>query len=163
MILLKFEPELKGDSKTDAHDGWITIDTFQWGVGRSISQSGSGADRDTSNPSFSEIAVTKSMDVASAQLMIEAATGKSLTKATFHWIQTSGSDKTGQHYLEIILDKPILSSYSMSSGGDRPSEILSINYNAITMQYNVFEEGGTAKAGESKGYDLRTNKPRNKI
>lgn len=164
MILLKLEPELKGDSQTKGHENWITIDTFQWGVGRAISTSGSGKDRDTSNPSFSEINISKTMDIASAQLMIEAAAGKSLTKATFHWVQTSSSSAAdSQVYLEIILDKPILSSYSMSSGGERPNESISINYNAITMQYNTFEEGGTAKAGESKGYDLRTNLPKSKI
>jgi type VI secretion system secreted protein Hcp len=163
MILLKFEPELKGDSKTDKHDGWITIDSMQWGVGRAISSSGVGTDRDTSNPSFSEISISKSMDVASAQLMLEAACGKSLDKATFHFIQTGGKDSTGQHYLEIVLEKPILSSYSQSSGGERPSESISINYVGITMQYDQFEEGKTPKKGEAKGYDLKANKPKNKI
>ncbi len=163
MILLKLEPELKGDSIIDGHKDWINLNSFQFGVGRGISVAGAGIDRETSNPSFSEITVSKAMDVASVFLMMEAACGKSLTKATFHWIQTSGTDKTGQHYLEIILQDPILSGYSISSGGDRPSESLSMSYNAITVQYNQFEKGGTEKAGESKGYDITTNKPKNKI
>ena len=162
MILLKFEPALDGDSKVDKHDKWITLDSLQWGVGRSIG-SGSGTDRDSSNPSFSEISCTKGMDVASAQLMLEAACGKALTKATIHFVQTGGKDNTGQHYLEIILEKPMISSYSISSGGDRPSESFAINYIGITMQYNQFEEGGTPKDGKPKGYDLKTNKPKDKI
>lgn len=160
MILLKFDPELKGDSKVEGHDGWITIDSLQWGVGRGVSTSGVGTDRDTSNPSFSEVTITKSMDIASAQLMLETACGKAMTTATFHFIQTGGKDAKGQHYLEIILDKPILSGYSMSSGGDRPSESVSINYNGIKMQYNQFEEGGTVKEGKPKGYDLMKNAPK---
>jgi type VI secretion system secreted protein Hcp len=163
MILLKIEPELKGDSKVAAHDGWITIDSFSWGVGRAVTTSGVGSDRDTSNPSFSDISITKSMDIASAQLMLEAACGKSLTKATFHFIQTAGTAAEGQEFLEVILEKPILSSYSLGSGGERPNESLSINYVGITMQYNQFEEGGTVKKGEAKGYDLKVNKPKNKI
>lgn len=163
MILLKFEPELKGDSKVDKHDGWITIDSVQWGTGRAVSSSGTGADRDTSNPSFSEVTCTKSMDIASAQLMQEAACGKTLDKATFHFIQTGGKDVSGQEFVEIILEKPLISSYSMSSGGERPSESFSINYVGITLQYNQFEEGGTVKKGEAKGYDLKTNKAKNKI
>lgn len=163
MILLKFEPALDGDSKVDKHEKWITIDSIQWGTGRAVSTSGVGTDRDTSNPSFSEISIAKSMDVASAQLMLEAACGKSLDKATFHFIQTAGKDATGQHYLEVVLEKPILSSYSMSSGGERPNESISINYIAITMQYNQYEEGGTVKDGKPKGYDLKTNKPKDKI
>jgi len=163
MILLKFEPEIKGDSKVAKHDGWITIDSIQYGVGRAITSSGTGAERDTSNPSFSEITCSHSMDVASAQIMLEAACGKALTKATFHFIQTGGKDAEGQEFVEIILEKPILSSYSMSSGGERPQESFSINYIALTEQFNQFEEGGTVKKGEPKGYDLKTNKPKNKI
>jgi len=160
MILLKFDPELKGDSKVEGHDGWITVDSLQWGLGRAVSTSGVGTDRDTSNPSFSEVSIAKSMDIASAQLMLEAACGLALTTATFHFIQTQGKDAKGKHYLEIILDKPILSSYSMSSGGDRPSESLSINYNGIKMKYDQLKEGGEVVEGEAKGYDLKANVPK---
>jgi type VI secretion system secreted protein Hcp len=160
MILLKFDPELKGDSKVEKHDGWITIDSLQMGLGRAVSTSGAGTDRDTSNPSFSEVSLSKSMDVASAQLMLEAACGLALTTATIHFIQTGGKDAKGQHYLELILDKPILSSYSMSSGGDRPNESLSINFNGFKMQYNPLTEGGTVTTGEAKGYDLMKNVPK---
>jgi type VI secretion system secreted protein Hcp len=100
------------------------------------------------------------MDIASAQLMLEAACGLALTTATIHFIQTGGKDAKGQHYLEIILDKPILSSYSMSSGGERPQESLSINFNGFKMQYNPLDEGGTIKTGEAKGYDLKANVPK---
>jgi type VI secretion system secreted protein Hcp len=160
MILLKFVPELKGDSKVEKHDGWITIDQVQWGLGRAVSTSGVGTDRDTSNPSFSEVTITKNMDVASAQLMLEAACGLALTTATFHFIQTGGKDAAGQHYLEIILDKPILSAYSMNSTGERPNESLSINFNGIKMQYDQLTEGGTVTEGKPKGYDLKANKPK---
>jgi len=36
------------------------------GLGRAVSTSGAGTDRDTSNPSFSEVSISKNMDVASA-------------------------------------------------------------------------------------------------
>ena len=160
MILLKLEPELKGDSVVEKHKDWISVDSLQWGVGRAVSTSGAGTDRDTSNPSFSEVSISKNMDVASAQMMLEAACGKAFTTATFHFIQTGGKDAGGQHYLEIILDKPILSSYSMSSGGDRPNDSVSINYNGIKMQYDQLTDGKVVAKGEPKGYDLKVNKPK---
>jgi type VI secretion system secreted protein Hcp len=160
MILLKFDPELKGDSVVEKHKDWISVDSLQWGVGRAVSTSGAGTDRDTSNPSFSEVSISKNMDVASAQMMLEAACGKAFTTATLHFIQTGGKDAAGQHYLEIILDKPLLSSYSMSSGGERPSESVSINYNGIKMQYDQLTDGKVVAKGESKGYDLKVNKPK---
>lgn len=158
MILLKFEPEIKGESEVAKHEGWITVDSVQWGVGRAVSSIGGGSDRDTSNPSFSELTVSKSMDVASTQLFVESAGGKSMTKATLHWLQTGGKEADGQHYLEIILNKPLITSYSQSSGGERPSESISINFDEFKMQYDQMDQGGTKKAGKPKGWDLKTNK-----
>src|SRR5579864_2043477 len=44
---------------------WIEISSFQWGVGRGISESGgSSADREGSTPSVGEIVVTKPTDVS---------------------------------------------------------------------------------------------------
>jgi type VI secretion system secreted protein Hcp len=157
MILLKFDVPIDGDSTVTGHDKWITIDSMQFGVGRAITTSGVGKDRDTSNPSFSEVTMTKSMDVASTDLFMQAVCGKSLTKATIHFIQTGGADAKGQVYLEYLLHDPIVSSYSVSSGGDRPSESISLNFNQIQTKYTVFTEGGTPTAGTQKGWDLMKN------
>lgn len=157
MILLKFETEIKGDCTVASHENWITCDSLQFGVGRAITSSGGGQDRETSNPSFSEITVTKSMDKASTELMMQAACGKSLGKAEIHFIQTGGTDAKGQTYLTVELGEAIISSYSMSSGGDRPSETVSINYTTYQQQYNVFKDGKQAETGEKKGWNLEKN------
>lgn len=157
MILLAFKTAIKGDSTVASHSDWITIDSLQFGVGRAITSSGGGTDRETSNPSFSEVSCSKSMDKASTELMMQAACGKSLGEAKIHFIQTGGSDAKGQNYLEIILEDPIVSSYSISSGGDRPSESFAINFNSLKMQYNVFKDGNVAEKGEAKGWDLAKN------
>jgi len=160
MILLAFKTAIKGDSTVAEHADWITIDSLQFGVGRAISASGGGQDRETSNPSFSEITLTKSMDKASTELMMQAICGKSLEEAKIHFIQTGGADAKGQTYLEIILTDPIISSYSVSSGGDRPTESISINFNALQMQYNLFKAGKAVQKGELKGWDIEKNQPK---
>lgn len=157
MILLNFATAIKGDSTVDQHSDWITIDSLQFGVGRAISSSGGGTDRETSNPSFSEVTVTKSMDKASTELMMQAACGKSLGLATIHFIQTGGADVKGQHYLEYKLEEAIISSYSASSGGERPTESISINFNGFKQTYNTFKDGSVAEKGEEKGWDLSKN------
>jgi len=157
MILLNFETAIKGDSTVESHKDWITIDSLQFGVGRAISSSGGGADRETSNPSFSEITLSKSMDKASTELMMQATCGRSLGLATIHFIQTGGTDSKGQHYLEYKLEKAIISSYSISSGGERPTESISINFNGFKQTYNTFKDGNVAEKGEEKGWDLSKN------
>ncbi len=153
MILLDLGGKIKGDSKVDKHDDWITCESFQFGVGRSVSMSGGGADRDTSTPSFSEVTLTKSTDKASTDLFLQATHGKSLGKAKIHFIQTG--DKT-QPYLIYELDETIVSSYSLSSAGDRPSESISLNFTKVWTQYDHFD-GSTIHAGQKKGYDLMVN------
>ena len=158
MILLKFETVIKGDSTVEKHEDWINIDSFQLGVGRSISASGGGKSRDTSNPSFSEATLAKSTDLASSDLFFQAICGKSLGKAEIHFVQTAGVDTAGaQVYLKYELQDAIVSSYSLSSGGERPSESFSLNFTKITKQYDDFS-GEKKVTGTPKKWDLMANK-----
>ena len=156
MILLNFATQIKGDSQVDKHKDWITVDSVQFGVGRSITASGGGRDRDTSNPSFSEITVSKSTDVSSSDLYFQAIAGKSLGKAEIHFIQTHGTDAKGQVYLIVELEEAIISSYSASSGGERPSESVSINFTKISYQYNAYS-GDKVTTGTPKKWDCIAN------
>lgn len=156
MILLKFATPINGDSVVNGHDKWITIASLQMGVGRAISSSGGRGDRETSNPSFSELTLTKSTDIASADLFMQAICGKSLGKAEIHFVQTGGSDKKQQVYLKIELTDAIVSSYSASSGGDRPSESFSLNFTQISYQYDAFS-GDKITTGTPKKWDLSKN------
>ena len=153
MILLKFATEIKGESTVAHHIGWITISSMQFGVGRGISSIGGGGDRETSNPSFSEVTLSKSLDIASTALMMQATCGKSLGKAELHFIQTGGAEAKGQVYLKLELTDVIVSSYSSSSGGDRPTESFSLNFTKISYQYDKFD-GATVTAGTPQKWDL---------
>src|SRR5215475_12372948 len=117
MILLNFKTKIKGTSKVASHTDWIEVGSVQMGVGRAISTVSGSADRDTSNPSFSELTLSKPTDIASPELFMQAVCGKSLGLAEVHFLQTGGADKKEQVYLKIDLTDPIISSYSVSSGG----------------------------------------------
>ena len=153
MILLKFATEIKGESTVANHIGWITINSMQFGVGRGVSSVGGGGDRETSNPSFSEVTLSKSLDIASTALMMQATCGKSLGKAEIHWIQTGGAGTNGQTYLKLELTDVIVSAYSSNSGGDRPDESFSLNFTQISYQYDKFD-GDTVTAGTPQKWDL---------
>ena len=158
MILMNFTgTPIKGTSTVDAHKDWITLEAFQMGVGRAISTSG-GGDRDTSNPSFSEISLTRVTDLSSADLFMQAVCGKSLGNAEIHFIQTGGSDKKQQVFLKLILGGAIISAYSASSNGERPTETIAINFTTISYEFNAFS-GDTVKTGTPKKWDLEKNKP----
>jgi type VI secretion system secreted protein Hcp len=156
MILLNFKgTQIKGTATVDGHKDWITVDALQMGVGRAISSSGSG-DRDTSNPSFSEISLSRASDPASPDLFMQAVCGKSLGDAEIHFIQTGGSDTKQQVFLTLILGGAIISSYSASSNGERPVETLSINFTTISYTYDAFS-GDAPLSGTTKQWDLEKN------
>ncbi len=156
MILLKFATEIKGTSQVEAHKDWIELGSIQLGVGRAISNVGGSADRETSNPSFSELTCSKATDIASPELFMQAVCGKSLGKAEVHFLNTGGADKKQQVYLKIELEGAMISAYSASSGGDRPSESFGINFSKISYQYDSFD-GSTVKTGTPKKWDLQKN------
>src|SRR5258708_4982126 len=126
---LKYGTTIKGESLTEGHkgsDGWMEIGSVQWGVGRGISTPvGAASKREASAPNVSEVVVTKLMDSTSPLLAQEALIGKAV-EATIELTET-GADKLNT-FLTIKLTNTMLSGYSMSSGGDRPSESLSLNF-----------------------------------
>jgi type VI secretion system secreted protein Hcp len=159
MILLDFGGVIKGDAQQKGHEDWINLTSIQLGVGRAITTSGSGKDRDTSTPSFSEVTCSKISDIASNDIFAQAAYGKKICeKADVHFLQTGGED-AGQVYMMYELYEPIISSYSVSSGGERPQESFSISFTKIIQKYTQFDAGGTQTEATDKGYDLKTGEP----
>jgi len=159
MILLDFEGAIKGDSQQDGHEDWINLTSVSLSVSRAITTSGSGKDRDTSTPSFTEVACTKEADIASNDILAQSAYGKKICDmAVVHFIQTGG-EGADQVYMEYELYEPIISSYSASSGGERPSESFTISFTKLIQKYTQFDAGGTQTQADDKGYDLKTGKP----
>ncbi|MHC4248392.1 MAG: Hcp family type VI secretion system effector [Planctomycetota bacterium] len=160
MIVIKIEG-INGDCGRTGHEKWIDVSSMQIGVGRSITSVGGGADRETSNPSFSELTFTKPTDISSTNLFAQAISGKALGKvANVHLLQTGGASEGGdQIYMELELHDPIVSSYSVSSGGERPDESFSVNFTKIVMKYTKFEKGGKKVQADPKGWDLMTGEP----
>jgi type VI secretion system secreted protein Hcp len=134
-VYLQYGPKdkVKGNVTEASHVGWVEVNSFQWGVGRGIgSPVGRSANREASAPSVSEIVVTKQMDKASFALLQEALKGTGI-EATIHFTLTdAGKLRT---YAEYKLTNCMISGYSVSSGGDRPTESLSINFTKVEFMF----------------------------
>ncbi len=152
-IYMDFEG-IKGDATDKDHKKWIVVDSCQWGVGRGISTpTGSAAKRESSNPSVAEVVITKPLDVASGKLFGEALVGVTGKKVKFHFAATDG-----KLYLEIALENVLVSSYSLSSGGDRPSESWSLNFTKIEYTpYETDEKGAQGKSPSRVTFDVAAN------
>ncbi|NWA25924.1 type VI secretion system tube protein Hcp [Pseudomonas gingeri] len=154
MIVLKFKTEIKGNCQEKDHQGWIVIDSWGFSSGRSIAI---GNDREPSVGHVTEITLNKTTDIASPNLFIESVSGKSLEEATLRVIQTSGSSTSkNEPYVEFTLTAPIISSYSISGGSDRPTETFQISFTSMKYKYKHFVDGKSVAELE-KSYNLLSN------
>jgi type VI secretion system secreted protein Hcp len=144
--------DIKGAVTTDGFKDWIELNSFQWGASRHIGTAARGATtREHSEPSLSEITVTKLSDVASPKLFLDSVAGKLDSKVMIKFTTTTkGKVET---FLTYELENTGLSHYSMSSGGEAPMESLSLNYTKITETFTGHDPG-ISGSPETVGYDL---------
>lgn len=148
---------LNGEATAKGYEKWVEVNSFQWGVGRGISAGvGGGSKREATAPSVSEITMTKTMDEFSP-LLLKEAIGGDAKEVKIHLTQTDGG---GQHiaYQKYILTNTLVSGYSLSSGGDRPSESFSLNFTKFDSEYiKIDDKFKTATTGHVI-YDLSAAK-----
>jgi len=99
-------------------DKSIEVDSFSWGASRNAlnigsATSGAGSGKMTTSPFI----ITKKTDSASPSLYQACVTGKH-----FSTVRIVQGPKT------VVLHDVIISSFQKSSGGDRPTETLTLNY-----------------------------------
>ena len=145
-IFLKYG-SLKGEVTQETHKEWIEVNSLQWGVGRGIGSGvGGGSLREATAPSVSEITISKVMDISSPLLFKEAIGGKAVDVK----IELTQTDNNGKHvsFQKYVLSQTLISGYSLSSGGDRPSESLSFSFTKIDSEYlNIDDKFGSKTTG----------------
>ena len=143
---------IKGDVTAEGHKDWVELNSFQWGVGRGISSpTGAAADRESSAPSVSEITCTKDQDKGSIKLLNEALQGEGKT-VIIDFVKTDKGKL--EKFLTFTLTNTMISGYSMSSGGERPSESLSLNFTKVEMKVTPLGAAGETESPETVTYDL---------
>ncbi|MFN6998615.1 type VI secretion system tube protein Hcp [Elioraea tepidiphila] len=143
---------IEGNVTAKGYEKWIEVNSFQFGSGRGITTpTGRAANRESSAPSISEVVVTKTMDKASPMLFQEGLVGMDgkVVKVVI--------TRTGKEMEELCAYKfedVLVSGYSVSTGGDAPSESLSLNFVKFEYNYKGSDAAG-AKGGPVKvAYDI---------
>jgi len=144
-IYMKFG-SIDGDVTTEGYAKWIELNSFQYGVGRAVSSGAGGNTRESSAPNVSEIVVTKHFDTSSAKLYQDSVAGAFDTKVQIK-MNTTTKNKT-ETFLAFELSDCGVSGYSLSSGGDAPSESLSLNFLKIVLTPTPLDKSGQIKKGD---------------
>jgi type VI secretion system secreted protein Hcp len=127
-VYLKYG-KIKGNVKEPAHKSWIELTSVQWGVGRGMNApAGQSSFREASVPDVTEIVVGKMMDEASPLLFQESLIGHGVT-AVIDLVRDDGSV-----YLRLTMSETLISGYNTSSGGDKPTETLLLNFKKVDVK-----------------------------
>jgi len=143
----------KGNVTAKGFEDQIELHSIQWGVGRSISMTtGAGQNREASDATFSEVTITKPMDKASSGLFEEATWGVEGRTVVISCTKTGAGQQ--DVYVEYTLENCLISSYSISTSGDLPSESVTLSYGAMLM--NFVDAAVSNKDGDQNrtGYNI---------
>lgn len=119
-IYLKYG-DIKGDVTESGHTDWIELSSAQFGTFRYEPGRPTGH-------TIEEIVATKGSDRASQPLMRESLGGKA-TAATIDF-----AERNGHVYLAVNMTGTLISSWSVSGGGDRPTESLTLNFTKVEFK-----------------------------
>lgn len=149
-IYLKIDG-IQGDATEANHTNWITIDSMQFSTAREVkARIGGTAVREFSEPSVSDVTVSKPLDRASGGIFREALVGN---QGKTYQIDVTSTGQGGTVLLTYILSHVMVSNYHISSGGDRPEESITLNFAKVEVTFNPI--GGSRSV---TSYDLATNK-----
>jgi type VI secretion system secreted protein Hcp len=145
---------IQGNVTVTAYQNWSELNSFQWGISRSIVSAASGAaSRESDIPSISDVAITKMCDAASLGLVQYALTGQ--LNGTFIIAFTTTST-TPYEYLRYEFDNVGLSNYSVSSGGDMPMESFTLNFTNVTETFTPTDPAVTDSTPSHITFNLQT-------
>lgn len=145
---------IQGDATHEAHRKWTDIVALHWDVARQMNTSaGSAANREASEPTISEVVLTKVSDSSSAKLFQEACTGRTGKTAKIHLVTTGNP---GDTYIEYILTNTLIANYSVHSSGDRPLETIRLNFTKMDVKYTAYDEKHQPQSPMIASYDLAT-------
>lgn len=128
----------------------IDVESFSWGVANN------GTVREAGKANFNDFSFTKKTDESSPGLMQSCAAGEHFEEVILN-VRKPG-EKGENPYLTIVFKDVLISSYQQGgSGGDLPTENISLNYGSIQVTYKAMKADGSLGTPHVGGYNLLAN------
>jgi type VI secretion system secreted protein Hcp len=143
----------EGESTVLGYEGWIDIDTFNWGEAMTAVTSAVGG-RAAAKLNMTDFNFAMKTNLASPRLFLECATAR-YRDATLD-ICTPVGESSPMVFLRFNLTSATITRYSIagSTPMDRPVDEFSIAFSKITMTYWQYDEGGNVMGAYTVYYDL---------
>jgi type VI secretion system secreted protein Hcp len=158
-MFIKFEePGIEGESTASNHAKELQVLSWSHGFHQPTSPTRSSAGGGTvEKANHQDFSFTKYIDASTDDLLKMCWNGKQIGKATFCAYRANG-DNTAVKYLEITMEKVIVSNIAVSGGaGDLPTESISLSYGKVQYSYIPQQEtDGTGDGVQPVSHDLIT-------
>lgn len=145
---LKIE-NIEGEATARGHEGWITVQSFEWQMGTAGATT-AGATRRAGSVQAHDLVVMKGYDRSSPALALACARGNRFSEAQLVFYQGSTRKAT------ITLTDVMISSTNLE-GTDAPMERVSLTYSRIQWQYQYPDAQGRQRT-VSFGWDIAQNR-----
>jgi len=151
---LMFIDGIEGESQQEA--GAIDVMSFSWGIQSPVGAP-TGGGGGAGKVSFQELNVSKPLDKSSAALMKSCATGQHLPSVKLVARKAGGKQ---QEYLIVTLKDVVITSFAPagSTGSDKPTESVSLDYGRIEMEVKEVRANGTTVPFKTC-FDVRAMRP----
>lgn len=148
---------VKGESEDSAHQGWIDVLAWSWGMSNPQNVA-AGTGSGSTNASVNEFHVTKQVDLSSTMLAQQLLKGKHFAKGTFELPKTGGDGKALIYY-KVEFKEVFVTSMSFGGGGGGGvfTENISFSFGEYKAYYNSQTETGGKGPGNDYGWSVKKN------
>jgi type VI secretion system secreted protein Hcp len=142
-----------GTSTTPGFEGWIPLSSLQWGAGRPVGVNPNNGRPQPGRLTFTDITITKQLDNTTAS--IARALQQTTPIDTVEVVEVADSPNVVGFYpmLSLKVFNAFFDSYSVSTGGDRPSESVSLTFTRVIGTTITVDAKGTPNIKDTWTYD----------
>jgi len=147
---------IPGEAQDSKYKDKIELQSFAWGASNNSSYA-SGTGSGIGKGQVQDISISKFTCKASLKLMERAVNGKPINKGKLTLLKLSGETKVP--YLEVDLEKVVITSFhiSASGGGHLPMESATLHFVKVNSQYKPQANEGHGTGAIVFGWDLQKN------
>lgn len=150
---------IKGESTSDQGKELIELLSFNHGVAMPLTAGPSNTSRASGRCVHQDFTVTKHVDLATPLLNLHCCGGEDIKAMEVHVWKADAAGKPLKYY-EFLFESCIVTSVSVSGGGDQPVETVTFSYKKVTWNYGqqLQAQPGGAKGKSSATWSLEENK-----
>lgn len=148
---------VKGNVTAEGFADHYKAESFSFAVNRNLSMAtGSTSNRESDNPTLSEVVLTKMSDNSATELFKDAVgggKGAQGKEVVVKFVQTGA--KGDVVFMEYTLKNAMVSSYNVTAQGSEPAmEVISLNYTEIMISYSDYDSTNSQASPQRVGYNV---------